>query len=565
MTETYSRQLEKIKAAMAIDPLFFAKRVAPVVFKHPFGSFHRCLVHDILHPQKQITEIMVTRGHGKSTISTVLMPIWLAIHKGWQYIVITSKTDTVAKQFIAHIQNIVESERFKSYYGDLRGRGEKDVWNQNNVTLRGPGLHARIECRGAGMQFAGLLATLVDKSGELAAIRPQLVVIDDTEDDETVLNAEQVDKMENWLTGTVKPGLHDEHSRIFLIGTTYKADCLLTRIEAYPKGVNVIKYPLVVNSKKLSKKLGLPIDTPIWHENPKFSREEVNKLREEYYENGKIRQFLLQYMLDSRAGSVYRFSKEDVDRARFKFEDIAEKNLNWFMTVDFAYTTRKHSDSSAIVLCAWDERKHVYVVEARQGKWGDVETAKQMAEIAVNYQPYINATLPVYIETMALTAVNSVVEKELNDAGIPHFCGQLKPMNRPKENRIKPLVPLSQAGRLHLRSDTEPKELEKQMWKFHGLAAEKDDDLLDALAYQLDIGFPTSVKRETGIGSEANKLAWEKHLRRLERGGENRPHRIGPSILGSVDRSCNFNRNFWSTAFLYKQNRHEYDEVEERV
>ena len=489
----YSRSLKKIKRAMALDPLYFAKRVAPGIFKWEFASFHRHMVNDIMKSDKRTTEIMVTRGHGKSMIATVLMPLWFILHGGLQYVVIISKTQDAAQEFFEHIKSIIESERFINYYGDLRGREKSDVWNSESITLRGPGLHARIDCRGAGQMIAGRNVSLTDSNGDLVGVRPQLVIIDDTEDDTTVLTAVAIDKLENWLSGTVMPGLHDEKSRVFLIGTTYKADCLLTRVENYKKGVRVIKYPLVVNSDKLSKKLGLPKGSPIWPTNPKFTPKEVQKLREEYEGNNNMAQYLLQYMLDARAGSINRFDRDDIDDSRYSLDEITETKLNWYMTVDMAYSRKKHADSSAIVLCAWDNRKHCYVVDARQGRWGDKETVNQMAMMFNEYEHMIHESLPVCVETMSFDAAERLVEDIFYKNKISFRLMELKPGNRPKENRIRPWVSFSQAHKLHLRSDHSMEELERQMWKFHGLAEEKDDDLLDALAYQKDVATPPLV------------------------------------------------------------------------
>ena len=350
-------------------------------------------------------------------------------------------------------------------------------------------------------------------------------------------NTDNADKLESWANMSVLPALNDSKSRFIVIGTPYAAECYLTRVLNYKEGVTVHRYPFVLEGNdavELSEKLGLNVGSQLWPEY--YSDEDVQKIKDFYYKNNDTLSYLLQYQLDTRAGSVWRFSWEGIENARYSFDVLKDIPLNWFLTSDFAHTTKKHSDKSAIALCAWDHNKDLYVVCAEEGKWGDKKTAERVAEIADRYKGLINGTLPIYIETSSYDAVKDWVVKYMNDAKLPHFVGELKPANRPKENRIKRLIPLSQVRKLHLPDDGSTGQLEKQIKKFHGLAQAKNDDLIDTLAYQMDVGYPASAPIPDGFDSPESIELWKKYCDQIENNSntgisrsDNRIRRVGLS------------------------------------
>ena len=106
--------------------------------------------------------------------------------------------------------------RLQADFADACGQGR--VWQAGTIiTANG----AKVQVAGSGKKLRGL---------RHGALRPDLVVLDDIENDENVQNPEQRDKTENWVKKTVLPlgGAGDKFDVIW-IGTILHHDSALNR------------------------------------------------------------------------------------------------------------------------------------------------------------------------------------------------------------------------------------------------------------------------------------------------------------------------------------------------
>lgn len=96
--------------------------------------------------------------------------------------------------------------------------GAGRVWQQRVILLRNG---VKIEVFGSGKRMRGL---------RHGPHRPDLVILDDLENDENVRSPTQRDKLESWLTKTVlKLGAADDSLDLFYIGTLLHYDSVLAR------------------------------------------------------------------------------------------------------------------------------------------------------------------------------------------------------------------------------------------------------------------------------------------------------------------------------------------------
>ena len=156
------------------------------------------------------------RGHGKSTWWSKIGPLWATCARKKRFIVLISSSATIAESNLAWIRKQLEFNRaLQRDFGNLVGR---EKWTQSDiVTSTG----VQISARGAGANLRGLISN--------DNIRPDLIIIDDAEDNENVNTLEQRKKLQAWIDkiimGLPGPGGAD----VLLVGTILHYDSLLSK------------------------------------------------------------------------------------------------------------------------------------------------------------------------------------------------------------------------------------------------------------------------------------------------------------------------------------------------
>lgn len=454
-----------VAGLMASDPLYFGRVVAPRYFNMKPASFHRRMIQEIMALPKniQIVCVEVPRGFAKTLLASTIYPIWGALFKRWGYVLIGSYSDIKAKQILESMKDIIEGDTFGDFYGDLRGA----KWSEHAMTLESEkfGVDCQIMSRGRGSQIAGL---------RYKEHRPILFIGDDLENPEEVYNQDIVDRNERWLLEVVQPGLAPG-GKMILIGTPFAYDSTLSRFtNPLKKGVRLIRFPALVDDEETGKKLGVAMDHSIWEE--RFPTEELRRKREEHQANGTLDIFDRQFQLNPYPPGSVSFKEPTY----YEQDDIKDKLLFTYMTVDLSYKKKKQSDRTGIVVCSWDVYDDCYIREAVDGKWGDMDSLKKVVEMAKRY-PDLRK---IGIESYAFGLVESEMKKLLREAGITVTVEELKPASRNKEDRIRTMVKYSEQGKWFVKQDQQ--RLINQSKRFHGHEM-KEDGLLDAWSYQLDI------------------------------------------------------------------------------
>lgn len=157
------------------------------------------------------------RGEAKSTICTQLFVIWCVVFGLYWMIPIVMDTFEQAAEMLEAIKAELESNpRLLMDYPEATGQGR--VW-QAGVILTAN--NRKIRAAGSGKKLRGM---------RHGPHRPDLVVLDDIENDENVKSPEQRDKLQSWLTKAVlKLGAADDTMDVIYVGTVLHYDSLLAR------------------------------------------------------------------------------------------------------------------------------------------------------------------------------------------------------------------------------------------------------------------------------------------------------------------------------------------------
>ena len=145
------------------------------------AKFHQELV-GLLDKQGATTAIAAPREHAKSTIVTLGYPLHQICFGLRNFIIIVSDSEYQASDFVRFIKlELEENQRIQQDFGDLRGHFGQ--WTESGfVTCNG----VKVLARGKGQKIRGL---------RHRQHRPDLVVMDDIENDQSVRSPRQVEKI----------------------------------------------------------------------------------------------------------------------------------------------------------------------------------------------------------------------------------------------------------------------------------------------------------------------------------------------------------------------------------
>lgn len=215
----------------AFDLGFFGRAYLPHYFSRPSPAFHRELddlwqegVLGGLNPldgprminarEGSHTAVAAPRGHAKSTNLTFKDALHATVYAYKHYVILLSDTRDQAVGFLEAIkEELEENEALREDFGDLRG----DSWREDAIVTK---TDIKLQAKSAGQKMRGL---------KYKNWRPDLIVLDDIENDENVRTPEQRQKLLNWFDKAVSK-CGDDYTDFVYIGTVLHYDSLLIRV-----------------------------------------------------------------------------------------------------------------------------------------------------------------------------------------------------------------------------------------------------------------------------------------------------------------------------------------------
>jgi hypothetical protein len=193
--------------------------------KFPLFQFEDGKLHIMT---SRFMEIMMPRGFSKTTLFNALV-IYLTLFKEALYVVYLSETSTHAEQQLGNIKTELEgNEAILEIFGQIApARNDPEKWTGNDIqTLTG----VRVQALGRGGQVRGR-----NSQGR----RPDIILGDDIEDEESVATPEQRKKVLSWMTGSVIPALPARSGKVFLLGTILHVESLFMMLQRDPLWITV--------------------------------------------------------------------------------------------------------------------------------------------------------------------------------------------------------------------------------------------------------------------------------------------------------------------------------------
>jgi predicted phage terminase large subunit-like protein len=184
------------------------------------APFHKEMFDILENDAIKLAVFCAFRGSAKSTIITTAYVLWAILGvQQKKYIVISAQTDAKGRQHLQNIKNELENNTLLQQ--DLGPfKEEKDsIGNATGLTLKKLGVK--------------IIVTSVEQSirgMRNNQYRPDLIIVDDIEDINSVKTREGRDKAFNWLTGELIPAGNTK-TRVIAVGNLLHEDSVLKRLQ----------------------------------------------------------------------------------------------------------------------------------------------------------------------------------------------------------------------------------------------------------------------------------------------------------------------------------------------
>ncbi len=220
----------------AADPMAFGRRYLGHYFTAASPPFHRQLcrlwqkrvmkgripggdtLDQMLAAPGCRLALAAPRGHAKSTVMSLQNALHAALYGYKKYILLVSDTESQAVAFLDAIKaELEENQLLQADFGPQKGR----VWKSGVILLQNG---CRIDAVGSGQKLRGR---------RHGARRPDLILLDDIENDQEVLSPDGRRKLERWYFAAVsKAG--DKYTDMVCVGTVLHHDSLLVHLLENP-------------------------------------------------------------------------------------------------------------------------------------------------------------------------------------------------------------------------------------------------------------------------------------------------------------------------------------------
>jgi len=414
----------------------------------PIPPFHRQLWRMCCSSYKYVA-VAAPRGHAKSTAVTLSYVLASVLFRAHDYVIIISDTESQSTEFLNDIKmQLIENEDLIELFGI--GKFIKD--SETNIIMKMEDGHQfRIMAKGAGQRIRGR---------KWRNKRPDLIVVDDLEDDEAVESKERRLKLYNWFTNAVVPALSDS-GKIRVVGTILHMDSVLEKL---------------LNKKqwrsKRYKAHNEDFSEILWEE--KFPRKRLEDIRASYVEDGNPSGYSQEYLNHPIDESTAYFRRDDFQY--YDPEDLRDKNLSYYSAIDFAISKETKADYTVIATVAVDSDNKMYVVDVNRGRWDGKEIIDEMFNTQARYHPELFTTEGGAIEK----ALGPFLNEQMFARGVFLNLNMETPV-KDKQARARSIQARIRQGGIYFNKDADwYANLEQEMVRF---PRDVHDDQVDALAW----------------------------------------------------------------------------------
>jgi hypothetical protein len=293
-------------------------------FLNPFlvlesPKFHHEIFELLLKTNRLV--LAAPRGFAKSTIVSVIYPVYLACWKKKKEILLVSASEDLAVNWLRKIKTAFGSNRVITFFGDQKST----KWSESHIILKNG---VSIRAKGAGGQVKGL--------------RPDMIICDDLETPESVASEDLRKKMKDWIMMACIPALTPDGD-FLMIGTV---DHPLSVLNDLLTGGNTWEKRIYRAYSDGIQEKGHELWPELWsHERLQQQKKDIGSFA-----------FASQYMNSPISNETAAIKQEHI-----RYWSELPKQYNAVIAVDPAYSDDSTADykTASLVLCDTNSNRYL--------------------------------------------------------------------------------------------------------------------------------------------------------------------------------------------------------------
>lgn len=427
---------------------------------------------DLCCSKNPLVAIAAPRMHAKSTAISHAYVLAEALFRFSRFIVIVSDTETQGTNFLNDIkeelrnnEDLVSLFQVKRFTKDT----ETDV-----ICEMEDGHTFRIMVRGAEQRVRGL---------KWDQARPDLIVIDDLENDEAVSSKDRREKLRRWFYGALLPA-KAKHGKVRMVGTILHLDSLLNRLmpeDSHPSTrKNELKSWSVARTAWKAVRYRAhneDFSKILWPDmyDANFFKEKKEDLTSQGLADVYAQEYL-NYPIDESSAFFKRDDFNEIPQYTLKSIEDGSQRVNYYAAIDFAISTKERSDYSVIAIAAVDDKGILNLVDLRRGRWDSFEILNEMFAVHRKYDPELFVVERGAIEK----ALGPMIRAEMIARGMYIRLHPMTP-TKDKQTRARSIQARLRAGGIKFNKAAGwYSEFEDEMVRF---PRARHDDMVDAVSW----------------------------------------------------------------------------------
>lgn len=329
-TQRVQVNLQQIRLAMQHDPEMFINFFMAEQLTFPVPEFHKEIFHEMTHAEVNRLVMAIPRAHNKTTLCK-LTAVWYFLFSDYRFILYVTGSAELVVPYVNDIIAFMESDNFRAVFGELDfkspGMKRQDGIGVYKFRIVQTGKICILRGLGTGQRVRGIN---VDNE------RPQLGIVDDAEDDDSVETELAHKKTLRWWYGAFIKCLNPIRNKLIVSGNLLARSSLLYKLLTADNWRSFLYGAILSNGK------------PLWGD--VWTIEALRADFREYQRNGMTARWFAEMMNQPMAegGSIIQ-ATEICYKPMRQPREIAYG----FLTVDPAISKNKWGNRIAVAAHGW--------------------------------------------------------------------------------------------------------------------------------------------------------------------------------------------------------------------
>jgi len=404
----------------------------------PIPDFHREFWEMCCddHPQVAIGS---PRGSAKSTAITHAYVITTLVMRERKYVLIVSDTEEQSSEFLSDIKREFTDN-------DLL----RDMFNVHKL-VRDQSTDAIIQFKdGHQCRIIGKGSEQKLRGRKWRGTRPDLIVIDDLENEELVSSPLRREKLKKWFYGSVLPA-GASNCKIRMVGTVMHFDSLLNSFMPPDEECEHVS-PLCdrhrgawYSARYRSHPSEEDFSNVLWPE--RFPEAKLRERQADYSRQGIPEVYAAEYLNNPISAENAYFREQDL---RVMTPEMREMPITCYGSADLAISEKDRAAFTVMYAGGPDDQRRIQIRDRRKGRWSSDKIIEEMFSIV-----QAHGIKDFFLESENIAkGLGPIIEEEMRRRGVYFTLHKVQP-SKDKQQRASPLRAMTRAGMVYFDDETE--------------------------------------------------------------------------------------------------------------